>query len=298
MRIVCVGEAMLELSCAHGAWQLGYGGDTLNTALHLARFGCDVAFFSALGGDGLSAALPKQWAAEGLDCRLLLRDEKRSTGLYAISTNDAGERSFSYWRSDSAARQMFDLAESEAMLAQVAQADVLVYSLITLAILSQQARVQLYALCRAIRARGGRVVFDGNYRPKLWDSPHEALQARDAALACADIGLPTLEDETLMGGATSAEAVAVHWAAQGCGEVIVKLGAQGCRLPDGEIIAPAQVLHPVDTSGAGDSFNAGYLAARLRGAGMSEAAAAGHKLAGWVVMRSGAIPHKDAAAPY
>jgi 2-dehydro-3-deoxygluconokinase len=57
-------------------------------------------------------------------------------------------------------------------------------------------------------------------------------------------------------------------------------------------------LPPLDTSGAGDAFNAGYLQARLRGADPKEAALAGHSLAGWVIQRAGAIPPRDAEAHY
>jgi 2-dehydro-3-deoxygluconokinase len=236
MRIVLIGEAMLELSRARvrfgggGAgsdWRIGYGGDTLNTAIHLARAGCDVAYFTALGSDTLSANLRPQWEAEGLDCSLILTDPARSTGLYAISTDAQGERSFSYWRSDSAARQMFELPECAAMFEHLERTDILAYSLITLAILPPEARNDLFALCAEVRARGGKVAFDGNYRPRLWNSQAEAREARDAALACADIGLPTLEDEAMLSGETSAAAVAAHWQALGCAEVCPM--APSCR---------------------------------------------------------------------
>jgi 2-dehydro-3-deoxygluconokinase len=326
---------MLELSRKGDAWGLGYGGDTLNTAVHLARAGHDVAYLTALGCDPMSAGLKAEWAAEGLDTSLILDHPIRSTGMYAINTDDNGERSFSYWRDTSAAREMFALPGIAAALEAAEQADLIAYSLITLAILPPEAREQLFALCQRVRARSGKVAFDGNYRPKLWASVEEARNTRDAAIACADIGLPTLEDELLInsspsllgegdrpkggggaddavGGLASAtppsaasrlppprdklgedfdaHTVAHHWAALGCAETIVKLGAEGARLPNGTIIPPPEVLHPVDTSGAGDAFNGGYLTARMDGASVEDAVLAGHKLAGWCVMRSGAIP--------
>lgn len=297
-RIVLIGEAMLELSRPdaggrEGSWRLSYGGDTLNTAIHLARAGHDAAYLTALGCDPLSANLKAQWAAEGLDTSLILDHPARSTGLYAISTDDKGERSFSYWRDTSAAREMFALPGIDTVLAAAEQADLIAYSLITLAILPPKAREQLFALCRRVRARGGKIAFDGNYRPRLWASVGEARQARDLAIACADIGLPTLEDEAQLSGEVSADTVAQHWRTLGCAETIVKLGAEGARLPDGSIAPPPAVLQPVDTSGAGDAFNGGYLAARMDGADVAHAAQAGHRLAGWCVMRPGAIPAAD-----
>jgi 2-dehydro-3-deoxygluconokinase len=174
----------------------------------------------------------------------------------------------------------------------------LCYSLISLAILPPGDRQQVFALATAIRRRGGKVAFDGNYRPRLWGSADQAQRVRDAAIGLADLGLPTLEDEALLSGEGEAEAVARHWTDLGCAETIVKLGPEGCRLPNGAILPPPEVLRPVDTSGAGDAFNGGYLAARMNGASVEQAAYAGHALAGWCVMRSGAIPARDDAAPY
>lgn len=293
MRAVFIGEGMLELSQDGDAWRLGHGGDTLNTAIHLARAGIPTAYLTALGADPFSERLKTAWAEEGLDTTMVLTDPARSAGLYAIATDPQGERSFAYWRSDSAARRLFDCEGIGALLEQAATADLLAFSLISLAILPPDGRERLLLLARQMRARGGRVAFDGNYRPRLWASPAEACAARDAAIACATIGLPTLEDEAALGGPANAAAVAAHWQGLGCVETVVKLGAQGCLLPDGNIVAPQETLAPVDTSGAGDAFNAGYLAARLGGASCAEAAIEGHRLAGWTIMRRGAIPPRD-----
>ncbi|RZJ98323.1 MAG: sugar kinase, partial [Novosphingobium sp.] len=256
-RIVCIGEGMLELSRREPASRLGYGGDTLNTAIHLARAGHDVAYLTALGVDPFSAELKEQWQAEGVDTGLILTHPTRQAGLYAITTDASGERSFTYWRDTSAAREMFALPGTSRVLAQAEEADLIVFSLITLAILLPEDRAKLLALADRAHMRGGRVAFDGNYRPRLWRSLTETREARDAAIALADIGLPTLEDETRLSGEADAEAVARHWTALGCAETIVKLGAEGCRLPDGTVSAPERVLQPIDTSGAGDAFNAG-----------------------------------------
>jgi 2-dehydro-3-deoxygluconokinase len=297
-RIVVVGEGMLELSRRDDGWRLHHGGDTLNTAIHLARIEFDIAYLSALGADPLSAGLRGDWSAEGLDTSLVLTDPARQPGLYAITTDAAGERSFTYWRDDSAARRLFELPGIEAAIAKAGQAELLVFSLISLAILPPEGRERLLDLARRVRAGGGRVAFDGNYRPRLWSSREEAAALCDAAIVVSDIGLPTLDDETALSGISDAGEVAAHWQRLGCGEVVVKLGPAGCRLPDGGIVAPPVQLDPIDTSGAGDAFNAGYLAGRIAGLDQGASATAGHQLAGWVVMRAGAIPPRDPAAPY
>ena len=298
-RIVCVGEAMVEISPRGGGWDVGHGGDTINQALHLVRFGHDVAYLTVLGTDPFAGPMRAAWGREGMDTSLVLSDPDRATGLYAISIDARGERQFSYWRSDSAARRLFANPAITLAAREAEQAEVLVYSLISLAILPEEGREALLGLARAVRARGGKVAFDGNYRPRLWQSPDEARLWRDWAAREADFGFPTLDDEELIaGGKVDPAAIAAAWRDAGCSEVVVKLGAQGCLAPDGARVTPRARLQPLDTSGAGDAFGAAYLSCRLRGGSPDEAALAGHDLAGWVMMRGGAIPPRDHAAPY
>lgn len=298
MRIVVVGEGMIELSRADGGlWRLGHGGDTLNTAIHLARMDRDVRYVTALGDDPFSGTLLQDWTAEGIDTSLILRDPTRMPGLYAITTDEVGERSFSYWRGQSAARRTLSLSGGEAVMAQAEQADLLLYSLITLAILDKPSREHLFDLAQRVRARGGRVAFDGNYRPRLFASQDEARDLCRRAIGGCDIGLPTLEDEAMLVDAKSAEEVQGRWQSLGAAEVVVKLGADGCLVTGVGLVPPPERLSPRDTSGAGDAFNAGYLGARLDGLSPAEAAVRGHRLAGWTVMRSGAIPARDDDLP-
>jgi 2-dehydro-3-deoxygluconokinase len=293
-RIIVIGEGMIELSpTTNGAWSFGYGGDTLNTAVHLARFGHSVAFASALGLDPFSDDLREAWASEGLDTSLIPAHPSSVPGLYAIRIDERGERSFTYWRSESAARFLSALPGSDLVAAAAKCADLIVLSLISLAILPETGRKWLLELCRDARKNGVRVAFDGNYRSRLWSERSAARAARDAAVACCDYGLPTLEDEIALTGSVTAEELAAGWLQLGAGEVVVKLGAAGCLVPDGRIVAPPEWLVPVDTSGAGDAFNAGYLHARLAGAGPASAATVGHKVASWTIMRRGAIPSRS-----
>lgn len=300
MKIVVIGEGMLELSqqASGDGWRVGYGGDTLNTAIHLSRLGRKVAYATALGIDSFSDDLRRAWGAEGIDTSLILTDSSRQPGLYAIHTDHSGERSFSYWRNDSAARQLFELPDSAQLIAAASNADLLYYSMITLAILPPTGRNALLKIANAVRARGGRVAFDSNYRPNLWRDVATAQNAHDTALACCDIGLPTLEDEMLLSGTLNAEAVADQWRRHGAAEVVVKLGARGCAIDGRQLVSPPTAIYPIDTSGAGDAFNAGYLHARIDGATPEQAALAGHRLAGWTITQRGAIPARTEDAPY
>lgn len=296
--VTVIGEAMLELSRGSGdSWNLRYGGDVINTAIHLARSGDTVRLASALGADPMSAELCAAWEAEGVDTSLVLRAADRLPGLYAIETDATGERSFHYWRGEAAARRMFDLPGSAEMVARAAQSDLLYFSLITLAILPDAGREALLDLCANVRANGGKVAFDGNYRARLWSDAATACHWRDRAIAVSDMGLPTLADEVEMGAADDAQDAAARWGAGEGREVVVKLGGDGC-LVDGTIVPIPQMVPVIDSSGAGDAFNGGYLHARLAGATPVDAALAGHRLAGWNIGRRGAIPARDGDAPY
>jgi 2-dehydro-3-deoxygluconokinase len=283
-RIVCLGEAMVELSGRQGRWDVHYGGDTLNTALHLTRLGFDVAYLTALGCDPFAGAMRGAWGREGMDVSLLLTDPERTTGLYCIDTDDHGERHFSYWRGESAARRLFLLSGIDQALEAAGEADLLFFSLISLAILPDEGREAVFGLARTVR---------------LWESPDAARTWRDRAASVATFGLPSLDDERNLGtGEETAELVRDHWLTWGCEEVAVKMGSDGVMLPDGTLAEPEAQLPALDTSGAGDAFDAGYLGARLRGLSPERAAAHGQRLAGWTVMRRGAIPERDHAAPY
>lgn len=296
--VVCVGEGMIELSRRDGGWRAHHGGDTLNVALHLTRLGHRVAFLTALGNDPFAARMRDAWAREGMDVTLVLGHRARTTGLYAIETDAAGERRFSYWRGESAARALFECEGIEKAEEAARGADLLFFSLISLAILPETGRERLLALADGVRAAGGRVAFDSNYRVRLWESREAARAWCERAMARADFGLPTLDDERALGTGETAEQVAAQWRHAGAGEVTVKLGEQGCLLPGGDFAPPPATAAPLDTSGAGDAFDAGYLGARLRGEAPAAAARKGHRLAGWTIMRQGAIPPRDAAAPY
>ena len=296
--ITVIGEAMLELSRSDGeSWNLSYGGDVINTAVHLARFGHRVRFASAIGTDPMSEDLRRAWEVEGIDTSLVQSAAHRLPGLYAIETDAMGERSFHYWRSESAARQMFALPGSDAMAAQAVETDLLYFSLITLAILPDEGRERLLSLCDAVHARGGMVAFDGNYRPRLWPDAETARLWRDRAIAHCDIGLPTLADEVEMGEANDPADAAGRWGAEQGRQIVVKLGGEGCLI-GGRAVPPPRRIDVIDSSGAGDAFNGGFLDARLRGVPPVEAALAGHRLAGWNIGRRGAIPARDEEAPY
>ena len=292
-RVLCFGEAMLELSRSGAeSWRMGVAGDTFNVAVYLRRLGCDAGFMTALGQDDFSADIKAAMAREGLGAEWCLTHPTRAPGLYAIRLDEAGERSFSYWRDASAARAFFDCEGADALLAAAARCGVLYLSAITLSLFDEHDRAQVVALASAVRRQGVRVAFDSNYRARGWADAATAVRAIEGLAGAIDIALPTFSDDAALFGDHDPAACAARWHGLGASEVAVKLGEDGAFVssPDGTAQVPAKPVADVaDTTGAGDSFNAGYLAARQAGLAPQDAAMAGCRLAAAVISHPGAI---------
>lgn len=297
--IAVIGECMLELTRVQemvegvkNPMALNYGGDTINTSIYLARNDVDVSYVSGLGDDINSEWLLQEWDAEGVDCSLVARMPNSVPGMYMINVADDGERSFLYWRKGSPASRLFDDHDRVTELFKsIIDFDYLYLSGISLAILPNESRARLFTLLEKYRQQGGKLVFDGNYRPNLWSSVEAAQKVYVRMYKMTDVALPTLEDETLLFGFGSAEEVMAVLRDHGVAELVVKMGGEGClALHDGVVdFVPAEHVQPVDTTAAGDSFNAGYIAARFNGDSGVDACLAGHRLASKVIQHRGAI---------
>ncbi|EKG41088.1 2-dehydro-3-deoxyglucono kinase [Pseudomonas syringae pv. avellanae str. ISPaVe013] len=299
-RVALIGECMIELQQhADGSLRQSFGGDTLNTAVYLSRLlgeRAKVDYVTALGDDSFSDAMCRIWADEGIGLGKVQRLPGRLPGLYCIQTDANGERRFLYWRNEAAVRDCFMTAATEPILAALASYDVLYFSGITLAVLGEQGRARLLEALARARQRGVRVAFDNNYRPRLWASVEQAREAYRACLQHVDLALLTEDDEQALYGYADSEQLLAAYRGRGIGEIVVKRGAQSCLVEAGGErfeIAAQQVERVVDTTAAGDSFSAGYLAARLTGDHPLQAAEAGHRLASIVIQHPGALVPKS-----
>lgn len=289
-RVAAIGECMIELSAAPGGLlRRAWGGDTLNTAVYLARLGVAVDYVTALGDDPWSEEMLRAWAEEGVGTGLVVRVPGRLPGLYLIDTEASGQRRFYYWRDSAPARELFDLPERPRIVEALASYDAIYFSGISLSLYGETGRAHLLEALDGARRQGRRIVFDTNFRARGWPDRAVAQAAFRAAIARADMVMASTEDLDPLFGEGALEELHT---ARASAEVVLKLAEPVVRLFHGgkeQTIAAEPVTGVVDTTAAGDSFAAGYLAARLAGADPAEAARCAHRLAGAVVQHRGAI---------
>ena len=292
-RLLAIGECMVEIAPAGGGLhRMGYAGDTFNAAWYARRAlppGWAVAYATCVGADAVSDDMLAFVAAAGIEA-VARRIPERTVGLYAIALRD-GERSFAYWRGQSAARL---LADDPAWLdAALAGAGVALFSGITLAILPPEGRRALLAALARARGAGTRVAFDTNLRPRLWEGGAAMRAGVLAGAGVADIVLPSFDEEAAAFGDGAPEQTIARYREAGARLVAVKDGAGPIRLWSAEEGAarldPPPVGRVVDTTAAGDAFGAGLLSGLAQGEGAAAATARGAALAAQVVQAPGAL---------
>ncbi len=299
-RVAIIGECMVELKKVNGQVEQGFGGDTLNTAIYLSRLtqsqGVTTSYVTGLGRDPFSADMLKAWQSEGIDTDMVYLSKDKLPGIYAIETAADGERSFFYWRNDSAAKYWLRDMDPVKVAAQLSTSGLVYLSGISLAILPDDCREKLIECLTLCRNDGVKITFDNNYRPALWQNPQQAQVWYSKVLAITDMAFLTYDDEQMLWGDTDESQCIERTSQFGVAEIVIKRGGDACIVIENGVrceVAPTPVTNIVDTTAAGDSFSAGYLAKRILGGSGEQAAAAGHRVAGTVIKYRGAIIARD-----
>jgi 2-dehydro-3-deoxygluconokinase len=299
-KIAIIGECMVELQNHGEMLKQSFGGDTLNTAVYLSRLcqgqNVSVSYITALGQDPFSQEMLNAWKEEGINTEHVMLLKNKMPGLYHIQTDSSGERQFFYWRNDAAAKTMMDQPESAALLDHLKEYDAVYLSGITLAILTEQGREVLFEFLADFQKQGGHVFFDNNYRANLWQDIATAQSVYQRMLILTDTALLTFDDEQQLYGDTELEQCIERTIKSGVTEIAIKRGAQECLVitaVEKRFVAPTPIHNVVDTTAAGDSFSAGYIAKRLGGGSAFDSATMGHRVAGTVIQYQGAVIPKQ-----
>ncbi|MDI7860806.1 sugar kinase [Rhizobiaceae bacterium n13] len=299
-RLLAIGECMVELAQAgEGLMRRGYAGDTFNTAWYariLLPEDWAVDYYTTVGDDTVSDDMLSFMEDAGIGTVWIRRIKGRTPGLYMIHLKD-GERSFSYWRDTSAARLL--ASDGDHLRHAIETSDVIYFSGITLAILSEQDAATLLSELRRAKAAGKVVAFDPNIRPRLWADRRAMLSTiRDGARA-ATIVMPSFDDEAAHFGDGSVSDTIARYHSLGAPNVIVKNGAEGATVSfsDASVHVPATTVEQVvDTTSAGDSFNGAFLARYLEEGNARDAAAYAARIAARVIGEHGALVGADKLA--
>lgn len=291
--VAAIGECMIEFSAdGEDRWKSSYAGDTFNTLWTMRALLPEEArldYVTAFGDDPFSQKQRAFFSTHDIGIAHSPTINGSRPGLYAI-TLDGFERSFTYWRNEAAARHLADNAE--AVRLSIAGKDLIYFSGITLAILSVAKRKTLLDELNRARLDGSKIAFDPNYRDQLWTSSREAKQAFATALEISDIALPTFDDERCLYGDNEPEATVARLRSAGVPEVVVKCGGDPAWFAGDHgngTMAAQCVQFPIDTTGAGDAFNGGYLSARLMGRSIETACRIGHEIAAVKIQHRGAL---------
>ncbi|WP_158968974.1 sugar kinase [Paraglaciecola sp. L3A3] len=294
--LLVIGECMMELSTAdNGDLKRSFAGDTYNSAVYAKRClsNSKVSILSAIGVDAFSQKMKHTWQAEGIDTSLVVETDQAEIGIYAIHTDDSGERSFSYWRKGSAASQMMQYLDIDTLLAAAKNYQMVYFSGISLAILSDQDKAKFIECIAAMAKQGCKIVFDPNYRARLWDSLEHAVLWLEKAYSLADVILPGLEDHEVMFGHQNHEQMAKYFQQFSASELVIKCGSQGTYVYVDNKLVVHQPFKPapvqVDSTAAGDSFAGTYIAQRIEGQDPEQSLKLAAHVAGQVVQHKGAI---------
>lgn len=277
-----------------------YGGDTLNAATYLRRSAANhtqISYVTAIGTDPLSRGMCERWQQEGIDTSLVMKDSGRTIGAYLIQLDDDGERTFMYWRANSPASQLLKQPGFDHAAKRINdEYDTVFLSGISMAILDEKDRKAMLVHLDQWRQAGITLVFDSNYRPALWNNDLSSVRELYAKVyQCTQMALVTFDDEAAIWGDLSPQQTIQRLTQQhGVGQVIVKLGADGCLVGNDsgnkpQHIPTNKVETVVDTTSAGNAFNGGFLSGYLAGKTIEECCQRGNALAGTVIQHKGAI---------
>ncbi|MBA6222637.1 sugar kinase [Colwellia sp. MB02u-18] len=317
INLAIIGECMIELSMVqnvseqsssgdtssvktHTTIKQSFGGDSMNTAIYLKKLAgstVSVHYVSSMGSDPLSTALIKQWQDHGINTDSVLINPDKHAGLYMIQNDANGERTFQYWRNDSAAKYLVQHSDFEKTVEKLKGFNAIYLSGISLAILPEKDSEILVHYLTKLANTGVNIIFDSNYRPALWSSKAHCQKITKRIYALSTLALVTFEDEHELWADNSIEDCRTRLHQQGVKELVIKDGENGCQYSINtalfdtkiEYFATKKVDNVVDTTAAGDSFNAGFLAYWFQSSPIEQCANAGNQLAGQVIQKKGAI---------
>ena len=290
-RLIAIGECMVELAHLDGkTLTIGFAGDSSNVMVYLRRWApeLEVSFLSALGDDPYSRQILAFWKESGIRTNHVEILPGELPGLSIIQNETNGERNFYYWRAQSAYRKLVPTVGDEL---NVRAFDFLYFSGITVAATPKEHRTTLLHWIENAKRMGIKIVFDPNYRDRLWKDSDEARVVLGPFIDLTDLFLASDDDLKSLLPDQADTSFVLELMARGCSEAVIRRGSKPCDIfyNGKHLQVDAMNAIPIDTTGAGDSFNGTYLACRIQGVTPENAAGHAHTIAAQVVAHKGAV---------
>ena len=290
-RLIAIGECMVELAHLDGkTLTIGFAGDSSNAMVYLRRWApeLEVSFLSALGDDPYSRQILAFWKESGIRTNHVEILPGELPGLSIIQNETNGERNFYYWRAQSAYRKLVPTVGDEL---NVRAFDFLYLSGITVAATPKEHRTTLLYWIENAKRMGINIVFDPNYRDRLWKDSDEARVVLEPFIDLTDLFLASDDDLKSLLPDQADTSFVLDLIARGCSEAVIRRGPKPCDIfyNGKHLQVDAMNAIPIDTTGAGDSFNGTYLACRIQGVTPENAARHAHAIAAQVVAHKGAV---------
>lgn len=303
IELITIGEAMVEMSTLEPLdtathFTRSFAGDAFNTAIAASRLGTKTGFITRLGSDIFADNLRSILKTEHINTSVCPQVIGQ-TGMYLVNRNHQPcheQKRVQYYRKNSVAK---DLCARDINPLYIQSAKIVLATGVTLA-LSNATKEAVHRAFQIAKENNVITALDPNYRKALWQNEGEALDAINELLPLVDIILPTAPNDTQdLISLKKAESATNYFMMKGVDLVVCKDGSNGCYVGyQGKTThVPAMKIQAMDTLGAGDAFNGGFLHGLLLGKHPIDAARIGNITAGLQCLNPGtieALPSKEA----
>ena len=291
-KICSIGEAMIEISNIKDSfYNQSFAGDTLNFCNYLDKKKLNAFFLSAIGKSEINQSLLEFVKSKKISTKHIKQINQFEVGLYLIKNKINGEKQFFYWRNESAAKQYFNSIDFLNLYKELKNFDYIYFSGITLSIIHISKLNNFIKLLKLLKSKKIKIVFDFNIRPSRWNKKNLNIFL-DSVLKIVDICFLSGEDMNYWKNKNNIKSYEQIVRKYKIKHSIFRKNAKYTYLflnKTRYVFKNKLIKKVVDTSGAGDGFNAAYLSNFIVNNDPVLALKAGSSLGSKIVMKKGAI---------
>ena len=292
INVCSIGEAMIEISnIKNSLYNQSFAGDTLNFCNYLDKKKLNAFFLSAIGKSEINQSLLDFVKSKNISTKYIKQINQFEIGLYLIKNKDNGEKQFFYWRDESAAKYYFNNIDFLNLYKELKNFDYIYFSGITLSIIHISKLNNFIKLLNLLKSKKIKIVFDFNIRPSRWNKKNLNIFL-DSVLKFVDICFLSGEDMKNWKNKNNIKSHEQIVRKYKIKHSIFRKNAKFTYvfLNKTRYVFKNKLLKTVvDTSGAGDGFNAAYLSNFIVNNDPVLALKAGSSLGSKIVMKKGAI---------